>query len=162
VAVAYEAKAPDITPPVKGLDATGRSVGVQIHYVETRGPEDFDAAFAQMSRQRTDALLVAGGSNFLVHRVKFNEMALQRRLPTMYSVREGVEGGGLLSYGLNMRDFVARAASYVDKILRGAKPGELPVEQPTKFELIVNLRTAAALNLTLPRGLLQRADEVIR
>jgi putative ABC transport system substrate-binding protein len=162
VAIAYEPKAPDITPPVKGLDAIARAVGVQLHYVETRGPEDFDDAFALMVRRRTDALLVAGGATFLVHRVRFNEMALQRRLPTMYSVREGVEGGGLLSYGLNMRDFVGRAASYVDKILRGARPGELPVEQPTKFELIVNLRTASALGLALPRGLLQRADEVIR
>ena len=136
--------------------------GCRIHDVETRGPEDWDGAFALMARQRTDALLVAGGVTFLVHRAKFNEMALQRRLPTMYSVREGVEGGGLLSYGLNMRDFVGRAATYVDKILRGAKPGELPVEQPTKFELIVNLRTANALGLTLPRALMQRADEVIR
>lgn len=162
VAVAYEAKAPDITPPVKGLDAIARSLGLQIHYVETRGPDDFDDAFARMVARRTQALLVAGGTNFLVHRLKFNEMALQRRLPTMYSVREGVDGGGLLSYRLNMRDFVGRAASYVDKILRGARPGDLPVEQPTKFELIVNLRTANALGLSLPRGLLQRADDVIR
>ena len=161
VAIAYEAKAPDITPPVNGLDATARSMGLQLHYVETGGPEDFEEAFARMSRQRIDALLVAGGATFLVHRSRFNEIALQRRLPTMYSVREGVEGGGLLSYGLNMRDFVGRAATYVDKIFRGARPGELPVEQPTKFELIVNLRTAKALGLALPRALLQRADEVI-
>jgi putative ABC transport system substrate-binding protein len=115
-----------------------------------------------MAQQRANALLVAGGTTFLVNRTKFNELALRRRLPTMYSVREGVEAGGLVSYGLNMTDFVGRAAVYVDKILRGAKPGELPVEQPTKFELIINLKTAKTLGLTIPQTLMLRADEMLQ
>jgi len=97
-----------------------------------------------------------------VNRTKLNELALKRRLPTMYSVREGVEAGGLVSYGLNMTDFVGRAAVYVDKILRGAKPGDLPIEQPTKFELVINLKTAKALGITIPKDVLLRADEVIQ
>jgi putative ABC transport system substrate-binding protein len=162
VAIVYDPASPDISPPVKELEAAARSMRIQLQYVEARSPEEFDGAFAAMARQRANALLVAGGTTFLVNRTKFNELALKRRLPTMYSVREGVEAGGLVAYGLNMTDFVSRTAVYVDKILRGAKPGDLAVEQPTKFELVINLKTAKALGLTIPKSLLSRADEVIQ
>ena len=162
VAIVYDPTGQDISPPVKGLEAAARSVRIQLQYLEARGPEDFDGAFAAMARQRANAVLVAGGTTFLVHRTKFNELALKRRLPTMYSVREGVEAGGLVAYGLNMTDFVGRAAVYVDRILRGAKPGDLAVEQPTKFELVINLKTAKALGITIPQTVLLRADEVIQ
>ncbi len=151
-----------LSPPMKGLEAAAQSLRVQLQYVEARGLEDFDAAFAAMVRQRADALLVAGGTTFLINRTRFNELALRRRLPTMFSVREGVEAGGFIAYGLNMTDFVGRAAAYVDKILKGAKPADLPIEQPSKFELIINLKTAKALGLTIPQSLVLRADEVIQ
>jgi putative ABC transport system substrate-binding protein len=162
VAVVYDPAGRDISPPVSGLEAAAESMGIQLQYVVARGPQDFDGAFAAMARQRANAVLVGGGTTFLVNRAKFNELALKHRLPTMYSVRKGVEAGGLVSYGLNMTDFVGRAAVYVDKILRGAKPGELPVEQPTKFELVINLKTAKALGLTIPQTLLLRADGMIK
>ena len=114
-----------------------------------------------MARERAEALLVAG-SSFLVDRTRLAELAVKGRLPTMYSFRENVEAGGLMAYAVNMTDFVGRAAVYVDKILKGAKPADLPVEQPTKFELVINLKTAEALGITVPQSLLLRADEVIR
>ena len=109
-----------------------------------------------------DAILVAGGTTFLVNRSRFNELALKHRLPTMFAVREGVEAGGLLSYGVNMTEFIGRSAAYVDKILKGTKPADLAIEQPTKFELIINMNTAKALALRIPPSLLARADEVIQ
>jgi len=115
-----------------------------------------------MARERADALLVNGTSTFLAHRVRLAELAVKNRLPTMYSFRESVEAGGLMAYAVNMAAFVERAAVYVDKILKGAKPADLPVEQPTKFELVINLKTAKALGLAIPRSLLARADEVIQ
>jgi putative ABC transport system substrate-binding protein len=150
-----------LSPPMKGLEAAAQSLRVQLQYVEARGPEDFDAAFAAMVRQRADALLVAGGTTFLINRTRFNELALRRRLPTMFSVREGVEAGGFIAYGLNMTDFVGRAAAYVDKILKGAKPADLPIEQASKYQLVINLTTARALGLAIPPAQLARADEVI-
>ena len=149
------------SPAMKGLEAAAQSLRIRLQYVEARGPEDFDGAFAAMVRQRADALLVAGGTTFLINRTRFNEIALRRQLPTMFSVREGAEAGGLLAYGLNMTDFVGRAAAYVDKILKGAKPADLPIEQPSKFELIINLKTARLLGLKIPQSVLARADEVI-
>jgi putative ABC transport system substrate-binding protein len=162
VAIVYDPTDQVISRPMKGLEAAARSLGIQLQYVEARGPEDFDGAFATMERQRADALLVAGGTTFLINRTRFNEFALKRRLPTMFSVREGVEAGGLVAYGVNMTDFVGRSAAYVDKILKGTKPADLAVEQPTKFELIINLKAAKALGLTIPQPLLLRADEVIQ
>ena len=115
-----------------------------------------------MARERADALLVSGSSTFLAHRSRLAELAVKGRLPTMYSFREMVEAGGLMAYAVNMPDFVGRAAVYVDKILKGAKPAELAVEQPTKFELVINLKTAKTLGLAIPPPLLLRADEVIQ
>ena len=120
------------------------------------------SAFAAMARERAEALLVAGSSTFLVHRTRVAELAVKGRLPTMYSFREIVEAGGLMAYAVNMTDFVGRAAVYVDKILKGANPADLPVEQPTKFELVINLKTAKALGLKIPNSVLARADEVIQ
>jgi putative ABC transport system substrate-binding protein len=130
--------------------------------VEARGPEDFDAAFAAMARERADGLLAGSSSTFLAHRVRLAELAIKARLPTMFGFRESVEAGGLMGYAVNMADFVGRSAGYVDKILRGAKPADLPVEQPTRFELIVNLKTAKAIGITLPQSVLLQADGVIQ
>jgi putative ABC transport system substrate-binding protein len=130
--------------------------------VEARGPEEFDSAFAAMARERADALLVTGTSTFLAHRTRLAELAVKGRLPTMHSFRESVEAGGLMAYAVNMADFVGRSAVYVDKILKGAKPADLPIEQPTKFELIINLKAAKALGITVPQALVLRADEVIQ
>jgi putative ABC transport system substrate-binding protein len=115
-----------------------------------------------MSQERAEALLVGNDPTFLVHSVKIVELAVKGHLPTMFSWRENVEAGGLMAYAVNMIDFIGRAALYVDKILKGAKPADLPVEQPTKFELIINLKAAKALGITVPQSLLLRADEVIQ
>ncbi len=147
---------------VKQVESTAQSLGIHLQHVEARGPEQFASAFAAMERERADALLVTGTSTFLAHRTGLAELALKGRLPTMYSFRENVEAGGLMAYAVNMADFVGRAATYIDKILKGAKPADLPVEQPTKFELIINLKVAKALGITIPQALVLRADEVIQ
>ena len=162
VALVYDPTDQTSVPPQKSFEAVGRSLGVQLQYVQVRGPEDFDEAFAAMRRQQADGVLVAGGTTFLVNRSKFNELALKHRLPTMFAVREGVEAGGLASYGVNMTDFIGRSAAYVDKILKGTKPADLAIEQPTKFELIINMNTAKLLGLKIPQSLLARADKVIQ
>jgi len=161
VAVLGNASDPEWAAQVIEVEAAARAMGLRLQRVEVRGPEEFDGAFAAMARERAEALLVAGGSTFLVNRVKLSELALKARLPTMFSFRESVQSGGLMAYAVNMADFVGHAAVYVDKILKGAKPADLPVERPTKFELVINLKTAKALGLTLPPALLQRADELI-
>ena len=114
-----------------------------------------------MARERAEALLIGGSSTFLAHGARLAELSLNSRLPTMENFREMVDAGGLMAYAVNIRDFTPRGAVYVDKILRGAKPADLPVEQPTKFELVINLKTAKALGLDVPPTLLARADEVI-
>src|SRR6266576_1127126 len=146
---------------VRDVAATARSLRIRLQHVEARGPQEFESAFAAMAREHADALLVTGSSTFLAHRARLAELAMKGRLPTMLSFRESVEAGGLMAYAVNMADFVGRAAVYVDKILKGAKPADLPVEQPTNFELVINLKTAKALGLTVPDTLLARADEVI-
>jgi putative ABC transport system substrate-binding protein len=162
VAVLGNPSDPEWAAQAKEVEAAARALGIRLQRVEARGPEEFDSAFATMARERAEALLVAGGSTFLVHRAKLAELALKGRLPTIYSFRENVQSGGLMAYAINMADFVGRAATYVDKILKGARPADLPVERPTKFELVINLKTAKALGLTIPASLLQRADEVIQ
>jgi putative ABC transport system substrate-binding protein len=144
------------------VNAAAKALGIRLQILEARGPEDFDAAFASMARERTQALFVGRNSIFLVHRVKIAELAINARLPTLCGYRESVEAGGLMAYAVNMSDFIGRAVSYVDKILKGAKPADLPIEQPSKFDLSINLKTAKALGLTIPQSLLLRADEVIR
>ncbi len=143
------------------MNAAARSLGVQLQVVEARGPDQFEPAFAAMVRGRAEALLEIGDSVFWLHRRRLAELEAKHRLPTIHGVREYVEAGSLMAYGPDLADLFRRAAVYVDKILKGAKPGDLPVEQPTKFALVINLKTAKALGLTIPRQILLRADEVI-
>jgi putative ABC transport system substrate-binding protein len=146
------------TRDVKGA---ARSLGVQLQLLEARGPTEFDGAFAAMVKKRVGALVVVPDQMFQLHRTRLADLVARSRLPAAYGIREYVEAGGLISYGTSLPDLWRRAATYVDKILKGAKPGDLPVEQPTKFELVINLKTAKALGLTIPPSLLARADEVI-
>jgi putative ABC transport system substrate-binding protein len=147
---------------LKGADVAGRALGVRLQFVEARGPADFDRAFADMTKARTGALTVLPSAMFVNERRRLVDLAAKNRLPAVYPWREFVDAGGLMSYGPNVADLFRRAATYVDKILKGAKPADLPVEQPTKFELVINLKTAKALGLTIPPSLLGRADEIIQ
>src|SRR4051794_10068998 len=142
------------------FQAASRAVGLEVAAIEVRHTEDIAPALESL-KGRVEALYVVGDPLANVNRVRINTFALVARLPTIYVQREYVEAGGLLSYGPNYSDLNRRAADYVDKILRGAKPAELPIEQPIKFDLVVNLVTARALGITIPQSLLQRADEVI-
>jgi len=144
-----------------GADVAARALGVRLHFVEARRPADIDRAFSDMTRARAGALTVLGSTMFISERRRLVDLAAKNRLPAVYSAREYVGAGGLMSYGANSADLHRRAATYVDKILKGTKPGDLPVEQPTKFDLVINLKTAKALGLTMPQSLLQRADQVI-
>ena len=146
---------------LKGAEVAARALGVRLQFVEARGPADFDRAFSDMTRARAGALTVLPSPMFLSERRRLVDLAAKNRLPAVYPWREFVDAGGLMSYGPNLADLFRRAATYVDKILKGAKPGDLPVEQPTKFELVINLKTAKALGLTIPPSVLARADEVI-
>jgi putative tryptophan/tyrosine transport system substrate-binding protein len=137
-----------------------RTLGLDAATFEIRRAEDIAPAFDAM-KDRADALYLVGDALVFSHRVQINTLALIARLPTTYIVREHVVAGGLMSYGPNFPDLFRRAADFVDKILRGAKPGDIPVEQPTKFDLVINLTTAKALGLDVPATLLARADEVI-
>ena len=130
--------------------------------VETSGAADFERAFSEMTKVRADALTVLPIALFSFERRRLVDLAAKNRLPVAYPAREYVDAGGLMSYGANLADLHRRAATYVDRILKGAKPGDLPVEQPTKFELVINMKTARALGLTLPPSLLRRADEMIQ
>jgi putative ABC transport system substrate-binding protein len=145
-----------------GADAASRALGVRLQFVEARVPEDFDRAFSDMISARADALTVLPSNLFLREHGRLVDLAAKNRLPAVYPSREYVAAGGLMSYGANQVALFRSAATYVDKILKGAKPGDLPVEQSSKFELVINLKTANALALTVPPSLLQRADEVIQ
>ena len=145
----------------KRAEVATRALGVRLQFVEVRGPEDFDRAFSDMARARVDALIVWGGSMMILERRRVAELVAKNRLPATYPMREFVDAGGLMCYAPNVADNFRRAAGYVDKILKGAKPADLPVEQSSKFELVINLKTANALGLTVPPSLLQRADRVI-
>jgi putative tryptophan/tyrosine transport system substrate-binding protein len=147
---------------LKGADLAARALGVRLQLVEARGPADIDRAFSDMSRARADALFVLATPMFFEERRRLVDLAAKSRLPAVYSLREYVDAGGLMAYGSNQADLFRGAATYVDKIFKGAKPADLPIEQPTKFELVINLKTAKALGLTIPQSLLQRADEVIQ
>jgi len=145
---------------MREAQAAASALGVEAVILEIRRAEDIAPAF-ETSKGRADALYVASDPLLNSNRVRINSLALGARVPTMHGLREYVEAGGLMSYGANMPDLFRRAAEYVDKILRGAKPADLPVEQPTKFDLIVNLTTARVLGLQIPEAFLLRADEVI-
>ena len=142
------------------MQATARTLGIAVATLEIRRAEDIAPAIEAL-RDRADALYVVGDPLVFTNRIRINTLAVAARMPTMYIDKEFVEGGGLMSYGPNFPDLFRRAGDYTDKILRGAKPADLPVEQPTKFDLVVNLTTAKALGIEVPPTLLARADEVI-
>jgi putative ABC transport system substrate-binding protein len=148
-------------PLVKEVEAASRILRVRLQLAEARTAEDFGGAFSAMARARVDGVIVIVDPNTFVHRDRLAELAVKHRLPTLHGLAEGAVAGGLMAYSPNLLDAARRAATHVDKILRGARPGDLPVEQPTKLELVVNLRTARALGLTIPPAVLFRADRVI-
>ncbi len=146
---------------ITNVKAAAGSLGVQLQLLEAREPNQFDGAFAAMTKERVDALLVVADGMFIFHRARLADLAAKNRVPSMHGVRENVEAGGLMSYGPSTVAAWRRAAFFVDRILKGTKPADLPVEQPTKFELVINLKTAKVLGLTVSPSLLARADEVI-
>jgi len=146
---------------LRQVEAAAHALGMRIQFVGVRGPEDFERVFSDMTRARVDALLVWAGVMLINERKRLVELAARSRLPGTYSMGLFVDAGGLMSYAPNIPDNFRRAAGYVDKILRGAKPADLPIQQPTKFELLINLKTAKALGLTIPPSLLHRADRVV-
>jgi ABC-type uncharacterized transport system substrate-binding protein len=147
---------------LRQAEGAARALGVQLHIVQARTPPQIDAAFAAMRSQRAGCILVLRDPLFLSQRIQIAALAAKSRLPAMYGFREEAEAGGLMAYGTSVPLMYRRAATYVDKILKGARPADLPVEQPTKFDLVINLKTAKALGLTIPQSLLRRADEVIQ
>jgi len=146
---------------LKGAEVAARALGVRLQFVEARGPADIDRAFADMTRARAGALTVWTTAMLVSERGRLVALAAKNRLPAVYTLREFVDAGGLMSYGHSQADLNRRAATYVDKVLKGAKPADLPVEQPTKFDLVINLKTAKALGLTIPPSVLARADHVV-
>jgi putative ABC transport system substrate-binding protein len=147
---------------VEDLKAAARSLSIELTFVVAQSPEEFDAAFAAVSRARAQALYLLDSPLFYVNRMTLTKLVSKARLPTIYGARVFADVGGLMSYGADYADQMRRVAGYVDKILKGATPGDLPIEQPTKFELVVNLKTAKALGITIPQSILLQADEVIR
>ena len=143
------------------LEGAARTLKVKLQVLEVRERQEIDGAFAAMARERAGALLVVSDPMFFAQRERIVDLATKHRLPGVYEWREFAEAGGLLSYGTNITEMYARLATYVDKILKGAKPGDLPVERPTRFELVVNMKTAKTLGLTIPSAILLRADRII-
>jgi putative ABC transport system substrate-binding protein len=162
VALLWNPDNPGSAPQVREAEAAARALGVQLLTLEARGLQEIDRAFAALTRERVGALVILNDAILLNQRHQIADLAAQSRLPSVSGNREYAEAGGLLVYSADFLDLERRAAVYVDKILKGAKPGDLPVEQPTKFQLVVNLKTAQALGITLPPTLLFQADEVIK
>jgi putative ABC transport system substrate-binding protein len=164
VAVLWNPANPASTLIVRAAEVAAQRLGVQLHLVEARGrgPDAFDRAFAAMTNAHAGALLVLADNIFFEHRRRLAALAAMSHLPTMHQDGRMVEAGGLISYAASVSDVWRHGATYVDKILKGAKPADLPVEQPTKFELVLNLKTAKALGITMPPSLLLLADEVIQ
>ena len=161
VAVLWNAANPYSALVFKETQAAGRTLGIEIQSLEVRAPDDFDGAFEAARRERPDALITVEDPLTFSHRQRVADFTAEQRLPSLHGLREFAAAGGLLSYGANLVDLFRRAAGYVDKILRGVKPADLPVQQPTKFELVINLKTAKTLGLTVPLTLQASADEVI-
>ena len=160
LAIMANVELPSAASEMREVQTAARTLDLDATTFPIRRAEDIAPAFEAL-KGSADALYVVGDGLVITHRVRINTLALIARLPTIYPVREYVDAGGLMSYGPNFPDQFRRAADYVDKILRGAKPGEIPVEQPTKFDLVINLTTAKALGLTIPESFLLRADEAI-
>jgi putative ABC transport system substrate-binding protein len=155
-------KEPGNAQALKETEAAARSFGVQLQYLDLLAPKDLETIVASATNGRAQAILVLTSPVTFVHRTQVARLAVEHRLPAIYHRRQFVEDGGLMSYGVSQNDLDRRAATYVDKILKGAKPADLPVEQPTKFELIINLKTAKQIGLTVPSHVLARADRVIK
>ena len=162
VAVLSNPANPGSAAQLREAEAAGQALNMQLQALEARVPQEIDSAFAAMTRERVGALLILADAIFTNQRRQIAQLSLKQRLPSVYGVRGYAEAGGLMVYSVDPLDLEARAAIYVDKILRGAKPGDLPIEQPTKFELVINLKTAKVLGLTIPQSLLVRAGEVIQ
>ena len=146
---------------LKEMEAAARVLGIRLHPTEARTPDAYDSAFSAMTRAGTDGVVIIGDPNAFLHRKRLADLAAKSRLPSMHSLTELVEAGGLLAYSPNFPDAARRAATYVDKIVKGAKPGDLPIELSTRFDLVINLKTAKALGLTIPPSVLVRANRVI-
>ena len=151
-----------VTAHLEAMRVAAQALGIQLQVLEVQESDDYKRAFAAASSERADALFVLQCYFNNFNRQRIVDLAAQHRLPAIYSTRAWVQAGGLMSYGPSVPDMGRRAATYVDKILKGAKPADLPVEQPTKFELVINLKTAKALGITIPPSLLLLADEVIQ
>jgi putative ABC transport system substrate-binding protein len=161
IGVLWNPTTPSQVPGLESVKAAGDILGLALHMVAAATVEDFDEALALAVRERVSGLFVVPAPITTMERARLAELALKYRLPTMFGAKENVEAGGLMSYGADRNDLVRRAAAYIDKILKGAKPADLPVEQASKYQLVINLKTAKALGLTIPPTLLARADEVI-
>jgi putative tryptophan/tyrosine transport system substrate-binding protein len=144
------------------LPVAARALGLTIRSWEVRAADDFEKVFAALNKERSDGLYMTSGALMNANQKRIVGFALKSRLPSVYTRRQDVDAGGLMSYGADLADSYRRVAYFVDRILKGAKPADLPVEQPTKFELVINLKTAKALNLTIPQSVLYRADKVIK
>jgi putative ABC transport system substrate-binding protein len=162
VAVLGSSTLPGNAQALRETELAAEAFGVQLQYLDVLGPKDLEAVFRAASKGRANALLVLTGPVFVLQRTQVADLAIKSRLPAIYDRREFVDDGGLMSYGTNFADLSRRAATYVDKILKGAKPADLPVEQPIKFEFIINLKAAKQIGLTIPPNVLARADRVIR
>ena len=163
VAVFGTSTSPDNAQSLREVELAAGALKVQLQYLDVLGPKDIETAFRAASKGRAEAvLMMVAGAVATAHRTRIVELAIKNRLPVIYRARASVEAGGLMSYGVNTTDLDRRAATYVDKILKGAKPADLPVEQPKKFEFIINLKAAKQIGLTIPPNVLARADKVIR
>ena len=162
VALVLNADNPKHQEALREAEVAARALGMQLQPVGVRDPGEFTSAFSRITRERLGAVILVADSLFSGHRARLVDFAAKSHLPAIFWRKEFVQAGGLMSYGTSYPDLYGRAATYVDKILRGAKPADLPVEQPTKFELVVNMTTAKALGLTIPSSLLLRADQVIQ
>jgi putative tryptophan/tyrosine transport system substrate-binding protein len=159
VAVLWDATRPRRS--VEPTEAAAWPLGIKLQLLGVAGPDDFEAAFRAASEQLAQAMNILSSAFFNSNRLRLADLALRYRLPAMYETGEYVRDGGLVAYGPIFADLFRRAATYVDKILKGAKPGDLPVEQPTKFEFVINLKAAKAIGMTIPESLLLRADNVV-
>jgi len=162
VAVFGDSTTPGNAQALKETEPAAKAFKVPLQYLDILGPKDIESAFRQASKGHADAVLVLGAPVLISQRKQIADLAVKNRLPAMYGQPEYVEEGGLMSYGVSVVDLYRRAATYVDKILKGRKPADLPVEQPTKFELVINLKAAKQIGLTIPQSVLYRADKVIK
>ena len=162
VAILGTSTNPGYAQVIKEVELAAKAFGVKLQYLEVQNPKDIETAFQAARKGQADAVLVLTSSALVPHRIQIVELAARNRLPTIYSNSQFVEAAGLMFYGANVLDLDRRAATYVDKILKGAKPPELPVEQPIKFDFVINLKAAKQLGLTIPPEVLARADKVIR